>query len=106
MIIDPEKFNRDIFGDFNGIESGESSAMRMAIGGGPLGMGILNLYASFNLDNADAGAVVLVGTGIGLTAFFITIISAKFRGYVDDIPTLPLVLLPTLIVLCFYAGLM
>ena len=29
-----------------------------------------------------------------------------FRGYVDDFPTLPLVVLPMTIVLCFYAGLM
>ena len=36
MNIDPVGFNKSIFGDVEGIESGESSAMRMAIGGGRL----------------------------------------------------------------------
>lgn len=105
MNVDPKGFNRDIFGDFVGIDSGEASAMRMAIGGGPIGMATLLLYASVNLDSGDAGATILVGAGLGLAAFFITIISAKFRGFVDNIPTLPMVLLPLLIILCFYVGL-
>ena len=105
MNVDPKGFNRDIFGDFVGIDSGEASAMRMAIGGGPIGMATLLLYASVNLDSGDAGATILVGAGLGLAAFFFTIISAKFRGFVDNIPTLPMVLLPLLIILCFYVGL-
>jgi len=34
MNMDPVGFNKSIFGDVEGIDSGESSAMRMAIGGG------------------------------------------------------------------------
>jgi len=40
-----------------------------------------------------------------LSAFLITIISAKFRGFVDNLPTLPMVMIPALIILCFYVGL-
>ena len=41
MNIDPVGFNKSIFGDVEGIKNGESSAMRMAIGGGLLALGIV-----------------------------------------------------------------
>jgi len=105
MNVDPKGFNRDMYGDFVGIDSGEASAMRMAVGGGPIGMATILLYASLNLGDADAGATILVGAGLGLSAFLITIINAKFRGFLDNLPTLPMVMIPALIILCFYVGL-
>ena len=106
MNIDPVGFNKSIFGDVEGIESGESSAMRMSIGGGVLALGIVNIYCSFNVEDAAAGEAILIGTAMGLAAFLATVAGAKFRGYTDSIPTLPMVVLPTLIAICLYSALM
>ena len=106
MNIDPVGFNKSIFGDVEGIESGESSAMRMAIGGGLLALAMVNIYCSFNVDDAAAGEAVLTGTAMGLAAFFVTVAAPKFRGYTDSIPTLPMVVLPTMIAICLYSALM
>ena len=106
MNIDPVGFNKTIFGDVEGIESGESSAMRMAIGGGLLALAMVNIYCSFNVDDAAAGEAVLTGTAMGLAAFFVTVAAPKFRGYTDSIPTLPMVVLPIMIAICLYSALM
>ncbi|MDP7003167.1 MAG: hypothetical protein QF911_06355 [Candidatus Thalassarchaeaceae archaeon] len=106
MNMDPVGFNKSIFGDVEGIDSGESSAMRMAIGGGVWAMAIINLYCSFNVEDAAAGEAILTGTAIGLAAFLATVAAPKFRGYTDSIPTLPMVVLPTLIGICLYSAMM
>ena len=106
MNMDPVGFNKNIFGDVEGIDSGESSAMRMAIGGAIWAMAIINLYCGFNVEDAAAGEAILTGTAIGLAAFLGTIAGAKFRGYTDSIPTLPMVVLPTLIGICLYSVMM
>ena len=105
MNIDPVGFNKSIFGDVEGINSGESSAMRMAIGGGLLALAIVNIYCSFNVDEA-AGEAILIGTAMGLAAFFATVAAPKFRGYTDSIPILPMVVLPTMIAICLYSAMM
>ena len=79
MNMDPVGFNKSIFGDVEGIDSGESSAMRMAIGGGLWALAIINLYCSFNVEDAAAGEAILTGTAIGLAAFLGTVAGAKFR---------------------------
>ena len=106
MNIDPVGFNKDIFGEVEGIESGESSAMRMAIGGGLLALAMVNIYCSFNIEDAEAGKAILTGTAMGLAAFFVTVAAPKFRGYTDSIPTLPMIVLPTMIAICLYSALM
>ena len=103
MNFDPVGFNKDIFGDVEGVDSNLMSASRMAIG--ILGLGLINLYCSLNVDDAAAKAI-LTGTAIGLSAFFLTIAGAKFRGYTDSIPTLPMIVLPSMVVLCLYSALM
>ena len=106
MNMDPVGFNKSIFGDVEGIDSGESSAMRMAIGGGLWALAIIHLYCSFNVEDAAAGEAILPGTAIGLAAFLGTVAGAKFRGYTDSIPTLPMIVLPTLIAICLYSAMM
>jgi len=105
MNYDPVGFNKEIFGDVEGVDSNQMSASRMAIGGGILALGLINLYCSLNVDDIAAEAI-LIGTAIGLSAFFMTIAGAKFRGYSDTIPTLPMVVLPSMVVICLYAALM
>ena len=104
MNMDPVGFNKDIFGDVEGVDSGEMSASRLAIGGGIMALGLLNLYCSMNLDEGTATQTVLIGTVIGLATFFVTIASAKFRGFTSDIPKLPMIVLPTLIAICLYSA--
>ena len=106
MNMDPVGFIKSIFGDVEGIDSGESSAMRMAIGGGLWALAIINLYCSFNVEDAAAGEAILTGTAFGLAAFLGTVAGAKFRGYTDSIPTLPMIVLPTLIAICLYSAMM
>ena len=106
MNIDPVGFNKSIFGDVEGINSGESSAMRMAIGGGLLALAIVNIYCSFNVEDAASGEAILIGTAMGLAAFFATVAAPKFRGYTDSIPILPMVVLPTMIAICLYSAMM
>ena len=106
MNIDPVGFNKTIFGDVEGIDSGESSAMRMAIGGGLLALGMINIYCSFNVEDTAATEAILTGTAMGLTAFLATVAGPKFRGYTDSIPTMPMVVLPILIGICLYSVMM
>lgn len=105
MNLDPVGFNKDIFGDVEGVDSNEMSACRMAIGGGLLALGLINLYCSFNVDDIAATEAILIGTAIGLSTFLLTIAGAKFRGYTDSIPTLPMVVLPSLVAICLFAAL-
>jgi hypothetical protein len=106
MNYDPVGFNKETFGDVEGVDSNQMSASRMAIGGGVLAIGLINLYCSFNVDDKEATVAILTGTAMGLSAFFMTIAGAKFRGYLDTIPTLPMVVLPSMVVICLYAALM
>jgi len=106
MNLDPVAFNKNIFGDVEGVDSGQMSASRMAIGGGVLALGLLNLYCSIYVEDAAATEAILIGTAIGLSAFFATVAGAKVRGYTDEIPTLPMVVLPSMIAVCLFAALM
>ena len=106
MNYDPVGFNKEIFGNVEGVDSNQMSASRMAIGGGILALGLINLYCSLNVDNVAATEAILTGTAMGLSAFFLTIAGAKFRGYSESIPTLPMVVLPTMVVICLYSALM
>lgn len=103
---DPIGMNKSIFGDVEGIEGGPAASMRMLIGGGFAGIGTINLYCSFNVDDLAAGEAILVGTAIGLALVFGTIIWAKLRGYMEHIPTPPIVIFPTLIAVCLYSAMM
>lgn len=99
MNIDPKGFNEDIFGkEAHESALGEMNAMRMAIGGGVLAISAINLICSFTMDDADSMAALLTATAVGLALFLITVAGAKFRGYTDSVPKLPLIILPILMV--------
>ena len=100
---DPVGFNKDLFGDVEGVEGGPAASMRMLIGGGFAGIGAINLYCSFTVDDTAATEAILVGTTIGLALVFATIVGAKLRGFLDHIPTPPLVIFPGLIAVCLYS---
>ncbi|MBT4982981.1 MAG: hypothetical protein HOM47_07965 [Euryarchaeota archaeon] len=99
MNIDPKGFNEDIFGkEAHESALGEMNAMRMAIGGGVLAISVINLVCSFTMDDADSMAALLTATAVGLAIFLATVVAAKFRGYTDSVPTLPVIVLPILMI--------
>ena len=98
MNIDPKGFNEDIFGkEAHESALGEMNAMRMAIGGGVLAISAINLICSFTMDDADSMAALLTATAVGLAIFLATVVAAKFRGYTESVPTLPMIVLPLMI---------
>jgi hypothetical protein len=99
MNIDPKGFNEDIFGkEAHESALGEMNAMRMAIGGGVLAISAINLICSFTMDDAASMAALLIATAVGLGLFLTTVVGAKFRGYTESIPMLPVIVLPLLMV--------
>jgi hypothetical protein len=102
---DPVGFNKSVFGDVEGVEGGPAASMRMLIGGGFAGLGGLNLYCSFMIDkSATEGDFILIGNVIALALILCTLLGAKFRGFLEDIPVPPLVIFPSLIGICLYAA--
>ena len=67
---DPIGLNKSIFGDVEGVGGGPAASMRMLIGGGFAGIGAINLYCSFNVEDAVATEAILIGTAIGLALVF------------------------------------
>ena len=78
---DPIAMNKSIFGDVEGVDGGPAASMRMLIGGAFAGIGAINLYCSFNVEDAAATEAIVMGTAIGLAIVFGTIVWAKFRGF-------------------------
>ena len=103
---DPIAMNKSIFGDVEGVEGGPAASMRMLIGGAFAGIGAINLYCSFNVEDAAATEAIVMGTAIGLALVFGTIVWAKFRGFLEEIPMPPMVIFPTLIAICLYSAMM
>ena len=102
---DPVGFNKSVFGEAEGVEGGPAASMRMLIGGGFAGLGGLNLYCSFMIDkSATEGDFILIGNVIALALILCTLLGAKFRGFLEDIPVPPLVIFPSLIGICLYAA--
>lgn len=97
MNIDPKGFNEDIFGkEAHESSLGEMNALRMAIGGGVLAVAAINLICSLTMDDANSMAALLTASAVGLTLFLVTIIGANLRGYTEEIPKLPMIVLPIL----------
>ncbi len=103
---DPIAMNKSIFGDVEGVEGGPAASMRMLIGGAFAGIGAINLYCSFNVEDAAATEAIVMGTAIGLAIVFGTIVWAKFRGFLEEIPMPPMIIFPSLIAICLYSAMM
>ena len=114
MIISPQTFNESIFGkEVHESALGEMNAMRMTVGGGLLSLSSI-LFGCLLFIAQDGGGSsskiefaeeqvfsgILLSTAIGLTMFLATIIGAKYRGYTESIPKLPMIVLPILILAC------
>jgi len=101
---DPIGLNKSIFGDVEGIEGGPAASMRMLIGGAFAGIGAMNLYLSMIVDDSTATEAILMGNVIALALIFVTIVAAKIRGFMEEIPMPPMVIFPGLILICLYSA--
>ncbi|MED5230912.1 MAG: hypothetical protein VYB30_00885 [Candidatus Thermoplasmatota archaeon] len=101
---DPIGLNKSIFGDVEGIEGGPAASMRMLIGGAFAGIGAMNLYLSMTVDDSTATEAILMGNVIALALIFVTIVAAKIRGFMEEIPMPPMVIFPGLILICLYSA--
>ena len=101
---DPIGLNKSIFGDVEGMDGGPAASMRMLIGGAFAGIGAMNLYLSMNVDDSTATEAILMGNVIALALIFVTIVAAKIRGFMEEIPMPPMVIFPGLILICLYSA--
>ena len=99
---DPIKFNKGIFGDAEGADAGPAASMRMLIGGAFAGIGAMKL--SMNVDDAAATDAVLMGNAIAFALILVSLVGAKLRGFLEEIPMPPMVIFPALIVICLYSA--
>ena len=81
------------------------AALRLPIGGSTMAVGIINLYCSLTITSGDALKAILLATAIGFIVIGATVISGKVRGFSDDIPPLPIVVLSVMTAICLYASL-
>ena len=105
MNLDPVGFNERIFGKVDKKAVNQLAALRLPIGGSTMAVGIINLYCSLTITSGDALKAILLATAIGFIVIGATVISGKVRGFSDDIPPLPIVILSVMTAICLYASL-
>ena len=105
MNLDPVGFNERIFGKVDKKAVNQLAALRLPIGGSTMAVGIINLYCSLTITSGDALKSILLATAIGFIVIGATVISGTVRGFSDDIPPLPIVVLSVMTAICLYASL-
>ena len=79
-----------------------AAALRVAIGGIAIAVGIIALYCKdFPIDQASA---LLVAMGTGFIVIIAAIISMKFRGFSEKVAIPPVVMFIISTIIAFYAS--
>ena len=79
-----------------------AAALRVAIGGIAIAIGIIALYCKdFPIDQASA---LLIAMGTGFIVIIAAIISMKFRGFSEKVAVPPVVMFIILTIIAFYAS--
>ena len=104
-IMIPIKFNEEVFGEIHQDEVNNSASMRMMIGAGFGGIGLMGLIMGFMLDSGDATVALLYALASAYTFMFATLLFANQRGYLHEIPKPPMVIFPAMIALCLAGAL-
>lgn len=104
-IMIPIKFNEEIFGQIHQDEVKNSASMRMMIGAGFGGIGLMGLILGFMLESGEATAALLYALAAAYGFMFATLLFANQRGYLHEIPKPPMVIFPSMIVLCLVGAL-
>lgn len=105
MNVNPVKFNESIFGKNDPANDGSGAAMRLTIGGGILGIGLIGLFNSQAGHDVESAKTIVLSMGIALSAFLTTIVAGKLRNFTEHVPLPPAIILPILSALCFYTAL-
>jgi len=104
-ILIPIKFNEEVFGEIHPDEVNNSASMRMMIGAGFGGIGLMGLIMGFMLDSGEATEALLYALASAYAFMFATLLFANQKGYLHEIPKPPLVIFPAMIVLCLAGAL-
>ena len=105
-ILAPVQFNEEIFGEIHPDEVDNSAAMRMMIGAGFGGIGIIGLVVGFRLDAGEATETLLYALAGAYGFMFATLLFAFQKGHLKEIPKPPLVIFPAMVALCLAAALL
>ena len=100
--IAPKKFNENAMGELHEEAVNPAAAIRSALGGMVLTVALIALM-SRNLEPV-AASVVLCAIGIGLVTTICFVVLNKVRGFSDEIPVPPMILLGVLSIIAFVAA--
>ena len=100
--IAPKKFNENAMGELHEEAVNPAAAIRSALGGMVLTVALIAVM-SRNLEPA-AASVVLCAIGIGLVTTICFVVLNKVRGFSDEVPIPPMVLLGVLSIIAFVAA--
>lgn len=106
MISNPVKFNQEIVGDIHPDEVGHSAAMRMMIGAGFGSIGLMGLILGFTLEQGEATTSLLYAMATAYAFLLATLLLVKQKGHMDHLPKPPLVIFPSMLVLCIVGAML
>ena len=98
----PKIVNQKIMGGLAPEAENPAAALRVAIGGITIAVGIIALYCK-DFPVAQASAL-LVAMGTGFIIIMAAIISMKFRGFSNVVAVPPVVMFIILTIIAFYAS--
>ena len=99
-ILAPVQFNEEIFGEIHPDEVNNSASMRMMIGAGFGGIGLMGLMLGFMLEAGEATTSLLYALAAAYGFMFATLLFANQKGHLHEIPKPPLVIFPVMLILC------
>jgi len=100
--IAPKKFNENAMGELHKEAVNPAAAIRSALGGMVLTVALI-AFMSRDLSQ-EAASVILCAIGIGLVTTICFVVLNKVRGFSDEIPIPPMVLLGVLSIIAFVAA--
>ena len=99
-ILAPVQFNEEIFGDIHPDEVNNAASMRMMIGAGFGGIGLMGLMLGFMLEAGEATTSLLYALAAAYGFMSATLLFANQKGHLHEIPKPPLVIFPVMLILC------
>ena len=99
-ILAPIQFNEEIFGEIHPDEINNAASMRMMIGAGFGGIGLMGLMLGFMLEAGEATTSLLYALAAAYGFMLATLLFANQKGHLHEIPKPPLVIFPVMLILC------
>ena len=105
-ILAPIQFNEEIFGEIHPDEVNNAASMRMMIGAGFGGIGLMGLMLGFMLEAGEATTSLLYALATAYGFMLATLLFANQKGHLHEIPKPPLVIFPVMLVLCIVGAIL